>query len=415
MNKRIGIVGAGVAGLHLGLYLAKRGVEVTIVTDRKPDDYAQLSLLNTVAHHAVTLQRERELGITHWQAPEYHYACHHHHFGLPGQTLVFRGDFEQPSRAVDYRLYLPAVMGDLAAAGASFEFRQVQHTELPLLAQRFDLLAIAVGKGSLAQVFPATPGGVPFAAPQRKLCVGLYEGIRAPDPNGVTLSVVPGECELFEIPTLTFDGMSTALLCEAIPGSAHEQLHAMSDLANPFAFQSKLLELLERYHPTIYARVDTQRFRLKGPRDLLAGALLPTIREPVTHIADKPVIALGDVHVTMDPCVGQGANVASHGAVTVGEAIMTHDSFDAAFVAQINTQRNPRVHGAFHWTNQHLRPPNPEMVAMILALSRDQALCDEFTNNFNYPERNWQNLQTPESIRAWIGPEHLAFAAQALG
>ena len=51
---------------------------------------------------------------------------------------------------------------------------------------------------------------------------------------------------------------------------------------------------------------------------------------------------------------------------------------------------------------------------MILALSRDRALCDEFTNNFSFPENNWAHLRSPDDIRAWIGPEHMAFAQQAL-
>ena len=35
MARSIGIVGAGIAGLHLGLYLQKHGVDATIITDRR--------------------------------------------------------------------------------------------------------------------------------------------------------------------------------------------------------------------------------------------------------------------------------------------------------------------------------------------------------------------------------------------
>jgi NADPH-dependent glutamate synthase beta subunit-like oxidoreductase len=35
MSKRIAIVGAGTAGLHLGLYLQQKGVQSTIFTDTK--------------------------------------------------------------------------------------------------------------------------------------------------------------------------------------------------------------------------------------------------------------------------------------------------------------------------------------------------------------------------------------------
>ena len=33
MRRRIGIVGAGIAGLHLALYLQKHGVDATLITD----------------------------------------------------------------------------------------------------------------------------------------------------------------------------------------------------------------------------------------------------------------------------------------------------------------------------------------------------------------------------------------------
>ena len=35
MSKRIAMVGAGTAGLHLGLYLQHKGVQSTIFTDKK--------------------------------------------------------------------------------------------------------------------------------------------------------------------------------------------------------------------------------------------------------------------------------------------------------------------------------------------------------------------------------------------
>ena len=101
MTKRIAIVGGGAGGLHLGLYLRAHGVEVTIHTDRRPEDHARVKLMNTVAHHSITVARETQLGVNHWPVDQYGYYCHYHHFGGE-QPLFFRGDFKSPSRAVDY-------------------------------------------------------------------------------------------------------------------------------------------------------------------------------------------------------------------------------------------------------------------------------------------------------------------------
>ena len=70
MARNIGIVGAGIAGLHLALYLQKHGVDATIITDRAPEDYRNGRLLNTVAHHHVTIAREDYLGVNHWTDPK---------------------------------------------------------------------------------------------------------------------------------------------------------------------------------------------------------------------------------------------------------------------------------------------------------------------------------------------------------
>ena len=117
MRRRIGIVGAGIAGLHLALYLQKHGVDATLITDRAPDDYRGIRLLNTVAHHHVTIAREDYLGVNHWNDPKHHYYYHDHFFNFP-QPISFRGYFSRPSRAVDYRIYLPVLMKDFADRGA---------------------------------------------------------------------------------------------------------------------------------------------------------------------------------------------------------------------------------------------------------------------------------------------------------
>ena len=104
MEKRIVIIGAGVAGLHLGLYLRQHGVDTTIITDRTADQVANSRLPNTAAHFAVTLERERQLGVDHWADPRLHYTCHNHSFGGGPAQLEFRGDFARSSRAVDHRI-----------------------------------------------------------------------------------------------------------------------------------------------------------------------------------------------------------------------------------------------------------------------------------------------------------------------
>ena len=57
-------------------------------------------------------------------------------------------------------------------------------------------------------------------------------------------------------------------------------------------------------------------------------------------------------------------------------------------------------------------PPSEEIQMMLGAMSQNKALCDEFTENFNWPERQWNNLSSPERIRAWVESKTPALAAE---
>lgn len=413
MSHHIGIVGAGIAGLHLALYLQKHGVTATVITDREPDEYRDLRLLNTVAHHHVTVAREDYLGVNHWSDPKLHYYYHDHFFNFP-QPFTFRGDFAKASRAVDYRIYLPTLMEDFMRRGGKIEYRRIEEGDARDLVQRFDLLVVATGKGPLAQLFSYRPEHTPYSQPQRRLCVGLYAGVRQPDPMNVTLSVSPGHGEMIVIPTVTFDGVANALLMENVPGGDMEVLATLSYEENPKHFLRVLLDKLEKHHPTTYDRIDTARFDLAQPHDLLQGGVVPTVRNTVAEFdGGKCAIALGDVHSVVDPMMGQGANIASYAAFVLGEEIVAADALDARFCEKVDLKRQDRVLAAARWTNMMLQPPSEALGALIGTMGQNKALADEFTENFNHPERQWDRIATPERIFAWIGRMTQAEPARA--
>jgi len=408
----IGIVGAGIAGLHLALYLQQNGIDATIITDRTPEDIRGSRLLNTVAHHHTTLERETALGVNHWPDMSQHYHYHDHWLNIPETPLHFAGHFEKPSRAVDYRVYLPALMNDFAERGGSIEYRRIEEDDIQPLMDRFDLVVVAVGKGPLGALFEHDPAECPFQQPQRRLCVGLYRGVAHTDPMNVTLSISPGAGELIVIPTITFDGIGTALLMENVPGGPLEKTVTARYDDDPAAFLQTVLDGLEQFHPSVYDRIDTSRFELCQPVDLLQGGVVPTVRRSsVAFDNGKYAVAVGDVHVTVDPVNGQGANIASYAAFKLGEEIVRAPVLDRRFVERVDLARNDRCLAAARWTNLMMPPPSEEIQMLLGAMSQNKALCDEFTENFNWPERQWDNLGSPARIRAWI--ERTAPAAAA--
>jgi 2-polyprenyl-6-methoxyphenol hydroxylase-like FAD-dependent oxidoreductase len=401
--KDIGIIGAGVAALHLGLYLRQHGVEVSVYTNKTAEEVAEGPLLNSVSHHHVTVEREARLGVDHWPEDEYKYFCHDHYLG-GDQPQFFRGDFTAPSRAIDYRVYLPRLMRDLEERGGRFVYRNMTVPDIEDLTNVHDLVVVSTGKGDIAGLFPRRADKSPYTRPMRKLAVGLWHGVRRREPNSVEMSIAPGAGELLAIPMYSFGGHVMALLCENVPGGDLEVLTDQKYADDPEAYRRLMLDKLAQHHPTVFSRIDPDQFRLQGPKDILQGAVVPVLREDYVRLPNgKFLLALGDVHSTVDPVVGQGANSASYSAEVVGQCIVDDDVYDARFCEKVAHRRATRVEATTDWVNEMVAlPPAPHLQQFLGALATHRSLCDEFTENFSHPDRQMDLIATPERVAAAI-------------
>jgi 2-polyprenyl-6-methoxyphenol hydroxylase-like FAD-dependent oxidoreductase len=412
MSKQIAIVGAGTAGLHLALHLQSKGVKPTIFTDRRIEEYPYVRLMNTVSHHAVTVARERALGVDHW--PNDGYFGHYYYVGVPGDPLQFYGELTTgPSRAVDYRIYLPALMQDFIDRGGRIEYSQVTLADVTELSDEYDLVVIGTGKGGLGTSFTRDARNSPFTSPQRQLFVGLFTGIAEQDTKAITLCVSPGAGEMIEIPTVTFGGDATALLFENQPGSDLEALTRTRYDANPRAFLDLVLDKLRTHYPITARRVDEDRFALaNNSLDLLQGAVTPSVRDGRVALANgKTALLIGDAHATVDPILGQGGNMASYAGHVAGQAIVAAQEFDDDFFARVDAAREDRVLGATRWTNFMLTSLNellPSFTQFLGAVSQNRGLADTFTDNFNFPERQWGLFADPNAVAPWIAAHSTA-------
>ena len=398
----IAIIGAGVSGLHLGLLLREHDVDVTIYAERGADVVAGGRLLNTVAHHHHTLERERALGVHHWDADDYGYVCHHHSVVGTPQPLRFRGDFEHPSSIIDYRLLLPRLMGDFEERGGDLRVGATAVADVEALSGDHDLVVVAAGRGYQGSLFARRPECSPYEVPQRRISAGIYHGIEYSEPKGVGVHLSLGHGELLELPIFFRDGFATALLFEAIPGGDLEALAEISYDDGADAFHATALEKIETHFPMLRERLDSGSFALAGPGDILQGALTPVVHEDWVRLdSGRYAIALGDVHCLVDPVNGQGANSGSYSAWQLGQAIIADYAFDERFCRRVAREREAFVLGVSDWTNIILNP-QPHVVELIGAMSQNKALCDAYTQNFNHPDRQWDALATPERTAAFI-------------
>src|SRR5262245_15754759 len=144
----IGIVGAGISGLHLALRLQKDGVDTTLYADRMPEEVAAGRLENGVVRFAGTLARERALGVDHWNQPEY--AWRGARLTSVGEwPLDFVGRAKHPGQGLDFRIYLPRLMRDYAYRAGVLKQWPVDLESIMRLESRHDLIVVAAGGRSI--------------------------------------------------------------------------------------------------------------------------------------------------------------------------------------------------------------------------------------------------------------------------
>ena len=83
---------------------------------------------------------------------------------------------------------------------------------------------------------------------------------------------------------------------------------------------------------------------------------------------------------------------------------------------KVDALRRDRVLSATRWTNfmlEHLGRLSPELLAFIGAIAQHPTLAAEFTENFNYPERQWDVFSSPQRTGAWI-ESRIRAAAEAV-
>jgi 2-polyprenyl-6-methoxyphenol hydroxylase-like FAD-dependent oxidoreductase len=397
----IGIIGAGVAGLHLGLFLKQRGIDATIYTEKTPAEQFGSRLPALVARSGHTRERERLLGVNHWDNGNSSFGtmC----ITLGGeQPMGFSGDLERAFIAVDMRIYFARLLEDFAARGGNVVYRDVQAGDLDAISEQHDLVVVATGRGGLNALFPRVAELSPFDRPQRYICTGLFRGVTA-NPDTASATFVPEQGELFEFPIYSFEPGIVGLGLEAIPGSTFEPLARMNYDADPAAFNAAMLEMLRLHAPAIHARIDPDKFGLARSLDLLQGGVTPAVRQGHIRLANgKYALALGDVRVINDPITGQGANSASATAWMLGAAICTSEHFDERFCAGIEQIIWDYTGPIAEWSNAMLMPPPQHMIEFMVAAAHIPPVAETFVRMFEQPQRAWEMLSNPDNTSAYL-------------
>lgn len=410
--RKVLIVGAGQSGLQLALSLLSHDYDVTVMSARTPEEIRGGRVMSTQCMFDQALQFERDYKLNLWE--EQTVKVEGLGLSIAGpdgnRALDWVGKLDNYAQSVDQRVKMATWLELVEERGGKVIFHGVTTADLNSLANLYDLVIVAAGKGELVQLFDRNPERSPYTQPQRALAVSYVHGLgprpEHPDYSAVRFNVAPGVGELFIIPGYTLTGNCDILFFEGIPGGP---LDCFSDRPGPAEHLQRMLDLMKQYFPWEYDRAGS--VELTDPRGTLAGGYTPVVRRPVGSLpSGGTVFGMADVVVANDPITGQGSNNASKCAQSYTDAIVAHGDkpFDVEWMERTFESYWDHAQHVTQWTNAMLMPPPPHVMEILGAAGGMAEVRTRFVNGFNDPTDYQHWFMDPEKAS-----QYLASVAQA--
>ncbi|WIT11636.1 FAD-binding oxidoreductase [Paucibacter sediminis] len=386
--RKIAIVGAGQSGLPLAIALQARGDEVTLLTNRSPDDIRAGRVMSSQCMFDASLQIERDFGLNQWE----HLCPPVQGIGLtvphPGQAGAKLIDWAAPltryAQAVDQRIKMPGWMDLFVQRGGKLVLKDAGIADLEELAERNELTVVSAGKGEIVRLFESDPLRSAFDQPMRALALSYVKGMTPRTPfSRVCFNLIPGVGEYFVFPALTTSGPCEIMVFEGVPGGA---MDCWAGVKTPEQHLQQSLSILETFLPWEAERC--RHVELTDDMGILAGRFAPTIRRPVGRLpSGRIVMGLGDAVCVNDPITGQGSNNATKAFKVAHSSILARGdgAFDEAWMNASFERFWDYAQHVVRWTNSLLTPPPEHILNLLGAAGQCPSLASEIANNFNHP------------------------------
>ena len=190
---KILIVGAGQAGLQLALGLLADGHDVTVVSNRTPEDIHDRRVMSSQCMFDAALQTERDQGVNFWEAecPPVEGIS----LAVPapdgsGKAIDFASRLDGYAQSVDQRVKMPGWMDELEKRGGALVIQDAGVEELERYTQENDLVIVAAGKGEIVRLFERDASRSPYDQPMRALALTYVTGM-TPWPEYSGRGVIP--------------------------------------------------------------------------------------------------------------------------------------------------------------------------------------------------------------------------------
>ncbi len=402
---KITIVGGGQSGLQLGIGLLQGGYDVTVVTDRTPEQIHDGRVTSSQCMFATALDHERTLGIDFWEdtcPPVEGIALAVPHPELPGEKAIDWGArLDRVAMSVDQRVKFPRWMEHFESVGGELVSHSAGVDDMERYAESSDLVVVAAGKGEITTLFERDAERSQFDQPMRALALTYVEGMTPrPEFSAVCFNIIPGVGEYFVFPALTTSGPCEIMVFEGVPGGP---MDCWGDVTTPEEHLAKSKWILETFLPWEGARC--RDIELTDGNGTLVGRFAPTVRRPVGWLpSGRPVLGMADAVLLNDPITGQGSNNAAKGAAVYLQSILDRGEgpFDAIWMQATFENLWAYAEKVVGWTNALLLPPPPHVLDVLGAAGRFPAVAHRFANGFDNPPEYYDWFMDPAKADAYL-------------
>ncbi|PZQ46190.1 MAG: oxidoreductase [Rhodovulum sulfidophilum] len=415
----VSIIGSGPAGCVLAYALLRDGHDVTLYSDRTPEDWLERSKPTGSAYlWACSIDIERELGMDHWsQDMMGGHGVHMDrstHIGDPNPGVI-RGLVEYGRRGcgIDQRLRVHRWLGDLESRGGKLVIESVTPERADAIAASSDLTVLAAGKAELGRIIPRDEARCEFDAPQRNVVMAVVRsksGRHVSEWFADRWDLIPQKFNFYADAGEYFwgpymhktAGDTFAVLLEAKPGGPFDRF---ADVRSGEETIEIFRELARECAPWERHFIDDVEYVSEDPHGWLAGRVTPGVRRPFAKLPSGGLIMpIGDTAITFDPICGQGGNFANRGARFLAEQVTERGDrpFDEAWITGV-FDRIWAFYGRSQcaFNNTFLKPLEPSAELVMRTALRSEEAANEFYYGLPHPESILPALRDMGAARAF--------------
>ena len=406
--RSIGIIGAGQAGLYLGISLLEAGYQVTLFADRTPEATFKSQLKATPLLLPDALKLEQDLGLAFWK--DNFLGCNQFisevATGEQNPALIMSYPLESPWQGIDQRFKFSRWMQEFVRRGGELIIQAMTVADVEECAQHYDLVVVSAGRGAISNLFERDEEKPTYDKPQRHLATMIVTGLKQSPQDDHTFKVsnLPDTGEIFRFPFYHGNKTDAGVIgLEAYPSGVMDRFVKVQSGQELLAIGK---QIIQEFLPWDYEKVKDAE--LADEQAWARGAITPIVRKPVGRLSSGAIVmGIGDTVILNDPIGAQGANSAVKMAHLVAQRIIDRgqENFDESWMQEVFTEFWQYSQYANTYTDCLLKPP-AHLQDIFAAMAQNQEVFIDYLDGVNYPPKLSPWFFEPEAAKQYLAQKN---------